>query len=65
MNSDKVQVIRLLQPPKIFDLQLPPVKLEASAYGGEDPHMYGLPRWGKVDKNNPFFVEKIKNPRND
>ena len=49
VNSDQVQVVRVLTPPKI--LNLPNIPLQATAYGGEDPHMYGLPRWGHVGVN--------------
>ena len=61
-NSDAVKVVRVLNPPKIFWLKLKPVVLEATAYGGEDTRMYGLPRWGKTgeDRNNSFYKSQIQ-----
>ena len=60
-NTDAVKVVRVLKPPKILDLQLKPVLLEAYAYGGEDTRMYGLPRWGGtgVDPTTPFYKTAI------
>ncbi len=49
--SDQVKVIRLITFPKIFGLQLDPIALVATAYGGEDTHMYGLVRWGSTNSN--------------
>jgi hypothetical protein len=46
LNSDRITVTRTLSPPHILGMQLPPVVLEASAYGGEDTRMHSLPRWG-------------------
>lgn len=48
INTDAVEVIRILAPPKILNYQMPPVELTATAYGGEDTHAFGLPRWGSV-----------------
>jgi hypothetical protein len=63
LNSDAVNVVRLLQPPKNMGLKLPPIKLEATAYGGEDPHMYGLPRWGRPQgSSQQFYQGQITNP---
>ncbi len=64
-NTDTVQVVRVLKPPKILNYQLPSIKLEAFAYGGEDPHMYGLPRWGRVDGVAPFYQTEIQNPKRE
>jgi hypothetical protein len=44
--SDKVQVIRAMAPPSMFGLHIDPVIVTGTAYGGEDPNMYALPRWG-------------------
>jgi hypothetical protein len=62
MNSDKVKVIRVLNPPKLLGLQMKPIKLEAEAYGGEDPRMFGLPRWGGTgdQPNTPFYQDQIQ-----
>jgi hypothetical protein len=49
--SDKVKVVRFWDPPSVFGLKLPIVTLEATAYGGEDPHMFGLVRWGSTSNN--------------
>jgi hypothetical protein len=46
INSDRVTIERVLNPPNILGLKLPEVKLEATAYGGEDTHMHSMPRWG-------------------
>ena len=50
-NTDQVNITRVIQPLKILNLQINPITLHASAYGGEDPHMYGLPRWGCTGDN--------------
>lgn len=66
INSDRIRVIRVLNPPKIFDYQMKPIKLEATAYGGEDTHMYGLPRWGKTaNSQGQFYTGALENPNND
>jgi hypothetical protein len=63
INTDTVQVVRVLTPPKILDFQLKPIRLEAKAYGGEDSHMYALPRWGSTANNNDqFYTTAITNP---
>jgi hypothetical protein len=65
INSDTVQVVRVLNPPKFLDFKLAPIRLEAEAYGGEDSHMYGLPRWGRTaDSPGQFYTTNIKNPDN-
>jgi hypothetical protein len=46
--SDQVKVVRLMVPPPILGIQLAPLLLSATAYGGEDTHMYGLVRWGST-----------------
>ena len=46
--SDQVKVVRVWTPPQLFGLSLNPVQLVATAYGGEDSHMYSLPRWGST-----------------
>jgi hypothetical protein len=65
INTDTVQVVRVLNPPKVLGFQLSPVRLEARAYGGEDTHLYALPRWGKTSNtNNPFYSKELTNPDN-
>jgi hypothetical protein len=76
--SDQVKVVRIWQLPAIFGLNVAPVSLQATAYGGEDSHMYGLVRWGHTNANgsgNLFWAEKdpshpgktanLPNPNND
>ena len=46
--SDQIKVIRVWDPPQIFGFKIPPITLSATAYGGEDSHMYGLVRWGST-----------------
>ena len=65
LNTDSVEVVRVLNPPKIFDMQLKPVKLQARAYGGEDTHLYGLPRWGRDNANGQFYTSALQNPDNN
>lgn len=61
INTDRVRVVRILQPPKIFGLQLDPIVFDATAYGGEDSRMYGLPRWGRTaNGNGQFYTGQIK-----
>ncbi len=61
INSDRVRVARILVPPKLFGLQMAPMVLEAEAYGGEDPRMYGLPRWGETGgKTESFYKTQIR-----
>lgn len=55
INTDQVRVVRVLKPPKILNFQMKPILLDGEAYGGEDPRMYGLPRWG-----NSFYQSQIK-----
>ena len=50
--SDQVKVVRLWQLPQIFGFAPDPVTLQATAYGGEDTHMYGLVRWGHASASN-------------
>ena len=44
-------------------LELKPIILEAKAYGGEDTHMWALPRWGPLKKDDgidkPFWQDQI------
>lgn len=48
-NTDAVTVYRYIYPPSnMFGLNLQPLTLGATAYGGEDPRAYGLPRWGST-----------------
>ncbi len=61
VNSDQIKVVRVLVPPRLFGLQLRPIRLEATAYGGEDSRMFGLPRWGKVGSNDSFYKDQIRN----
>jgi len=77
--SDQVKVVRIWQPPSVFGWQLPPVTLDATAYGGEDSHMYGLVRWGSTSyntlgNNSQFWSQRdgnsgarqnLQNPNND
>lgn len=66
INTDTVQVVRILNPPKIFGFQMKPIRLEAKAYGGEDTRQYGLPRWGRTNPGtNPFYQSALTNPDND
>ncbi len=44
--TDEIRVVRIFDPPEFFGFKMSPVTVEAKAYGGEDPGMYGLPRWG-------------------
>ncbi len=59
--SDKVTVQRVIVPPSIFGMTLDPQVVEGTAYGGEDPHMYGLVRWGSTSanssRNNKFWTQ--------
>jgi hypothetical protein len=67
-NSDEVDVVRVLQPPKFFGVNIPGMEFQARAYGGEDPHMYGLPRWGETgngSSNNLFWQTAVTNKNND
>jgi len=59
--SYAVNVIRVIMPPNVFGLNLQPLTLGATAYGGEDPHEFGLPRWGSTDANGAggqFWTQK-------
>jgi hypothetical protein len=49
--TDQVKVVRVMTPPKIFDFQLKPILVEATAYGGECTNMYSLPCWGHTGAN--------------
>lgn len=53
-NSDRVKVIRTISPPEMFGHRMRPIILEGIAYGGEDSHMYSLPRWGPIEDNSPI-----------
>lgn len=63
-NTDTIRIVRVLNPPKIFGFKLKPIRLEATAYGGEDSHMYSLPRWGRSGSGGPnaqpFYHGQIK-----
>lgn len=48
VNTDMVKVVRVMTPPKVLTMTLPQVVVAGKAYGGEDPHMFALPRWGVV-----------------
>jgi len=69
--SDQVKVVRLWQPPSFFGLNLNPIELWSTAYGGEDTHMYGLIRWGSTSQNGSnggkFWTDpnNLPNPNND
>ena len=74
--SDQVKVVRVWQPPQFFGLNIPPITVQATAYGGEDSHMYGLVRWGHTTPGGagtPFWAERgtngqysnLPNPKND
>ena len=74
--SDRVKVVRIWQPPSIFGFTLDPITVQATAYGGEDPHMYGLVRWGHTTSGGGgalFWAEpgthgkldNLPNPKND
>jgi hypothetical protein len=61
LNTDTIKVVRVLNPPKFFDFKLKPIRLEATAYGGEDVHMYALPRWGSTEgSSDQFYQGQIK-----
>jgi hypothetical protein len=60
VNTDQVRVVRVMNPPKMFGLQLKPMVVEATAYGGEDSRMYGLPRWGTSSNGASFYKSQIK-----
>ena len=55
-NVDRVKIVRVLDVPKLPFLSgetMPKqIKIEATAWGGEDTYMYGLPRWGKSTTSN-------------
>ena len=55
-NIDKVKVVRVINVPKIpfFESKnaSKQIKLEGTAWGGEDTYMYGLPRWGQTSNVN-------------
>lgn len=62
-NVDKVRIVRMIELPKVpfMDGQRRKIKLVGEAYGGEDTHMYGLPRWGKTgSSNDPEWQNIIK-----
>jgi len=74
--SDQVKVVRVWQPPQIFGFTIDPITVQATAYGGEDSHMYGLVRWGHTTPGGggaPFWAEQgpngkhnnLPNPKND
>jgi hypothetical protein len=77
VNTDQVKVVRVMAPPSIFGRQLPSLTLEGDAYGGEDPHMYSLPRWGHFgsptsNNSNQLFWQgptvlhgNLSNPNDD
>lgn len=52
LNVDKVKVVRVIKLPKIpffnWGDSQKSINLVGTAYGGEDPYMYGLPRWGQA-----------------
>ena len=55
IGSDEVKVVRVMTPPKVFGLNMPPVTVTGDAYGGEDPMMFSLPRWGSTgDGSTPY-----------
>jgi hypothetical protein len=54
-----VKVIRVLNPPDILGFKLDPITLKGEAYGGEDPHMYGLPRWGSTPNKRNYYESLI------
>jgi len=57
----EVKVTRIMQAPKIFGWQAPPVSVSAKAYGGEDPYMYSLPRFGHTNSGgDPFWQQVFK-----
>jgi hypothetical protein len=63
--SDQVKVVRVWQPPKFFWFDVPLITVQATAYGGEDPHAYGLVRWGHTTSGgggSPFWAEQGSGP---
>lgn len=67
-NTDQVKVVRVMVPPKLFGMQLKPIVIESKAYGGEDPHIYALPRWGCTGNNcspNDLYWQKNLPKGND
>jgi hypothetical protein len=60
LTTDKVKVIRVLNPPNLFGFKLDPIILKGEAYGGEDPHMYGLPRWGSTPTKKNYYQGPIE-----
>ena len=67
-NTDRVKVTRVMTPPSVFGMQMTPVVIDATAYGGEDSHMYALPRWGctgsNCDPSKPYWQQILKDPNN-
>jgi hypothetical protein len=68
--TDQVKVVRVMTPPEIFDFQIKPVVVEATAYGGECTNMYGLPCWGHTGgslNSGELYWQKLlrENPGND
>ena len=65
--SDKVTVQRVISPPSILPMN--PIVVQGTAYGGEDPHMYGLVRWGSTNNNGAgkFWADptNLPNPKQD
>ncbi len=45
---DKVDVVRVFNPPPFFGFKFKKIFIKATGYAGEDTYMYSLPRWGKV-----------------
>jgi hypothetical protein len=54
-NIDEVKVVRIINLPKIpffnWGKGEEQLRLEGTAWGGEDTYAYGLPRWGRVGNN--------------
>ena len=70
-NVDQINVYRTLNTPHIpffsgKDGMPSKIVLKGTSYGGEDPFMYALPRWGKTSENNdntPEWYRLMKDAR--
>jgi hypothetical protein len=48
LYTDTIKINRVLTPPSMMGLDFGSIKLNGTAYGGEDTKMYALPRWGET-----------------
>jgi hypothetical protein len=63
-NVDEVKVIRLIDLPKLPFMKesssFGQIKLEGTAWGGESPSMYALPRWGNGPNGEPAWKGMVR-----